>query len=191
MPNWCETTYICVGEEKELSQLYDMLVKMSKNAAPTIPNGFGNMWLGELVNMLGCDWEKFACRGEVIDFDMDDTTLRIIQGTAWCEQEGVRQAIERRFPSIKVYFRDEEPGMGIFCTNDAEGLYFSEKYFVDDGEEVDYCEDLDELKNVIESITGDSLECDIDAIQKAITAYNEKNEDNDKYIELLVSSIVD
>ena len=102
MPNWCDTSYKCVGDLKEVKSLHKVLKYMEKRKTSILKNGFGKMWLGNLVHKLGGDWEKSRCRGEITDFSLDGNVLTINQETAWCEQEGVRQIIEKTYPSIKV-----------------------------------------------------------------------------------------
>ena len=57
MPNWCETTYKVKGDSKELKSLHKILQKINRRKNPKIKNGFGALWLGELVNELGFDWK--------------------------------------------------------------------------------------------------------------------------------------
>ena len=135
MPNWCDTSYKCVGDLKEVKSLHKVLKYMEKRKTSILKNGFGKMWLGNLVHKLGGDWEKSRCRGEITDFSLDGNVLTINQETAWCEQEGVRQIIEKTYPSIQVYFTEQEPGCGVFYTNDASGDYFPERYFLDSYED--------------------------------------------------------
>ena len=129
MPNWCSTSYKCVGDLKEVKSLHKILKYIDKRKTTILKNGFGKWWLGNLVHKLGGDWEKYRCRGEITDYFLDGNVLTINQETAWCEQEGLRQIIEEKFPSIKVYFMEEEPGCGVFYTNDSSGEYFPERYF--------------------------------------------------------------
>lgn len=39
--------------------------------------------------------------------------------------------MEKQFPDIKVYWIVEESGCEVYCTNDREGKYFPERYWVD------------------------------------------------------------
>ena len=48
--------------------------------------------------------------------------------TAWYEQSGLRENIERAFPSVKVYYRECEPANCVCSTNDTIGMYFPESY---------------------------------------------------------------
>ena len=109
MPNWCYTTYKCVGNSKNISQLHGALKYISRRKTSIVPNGFGKFWLGNLVTKLGGNWEDYPCRGEIIDYSLQDkNTLMIYQNTAWAEQEGVRRIIEERFPGVKVYYQEED-----------------------------------------------------------------------------------
>lgn len=103
MPNWSDTTYRATGDPKGISRLYKTLQKMNRRKNPKINNGFGNMWLGELVNELGGNWEKIRCRGEITYFDKNsDETLSIYMSCAWCEQEETRHFLEATL-SLKIY----------------------------------------------------------------------------------------
>lgn len=137
MPNWCSTTYIITGDDKEINELYNIIESM-QNSKPQTESDFGNMWLGELVHRLGFDPETYRCRGEITFAEIrEDGNLEIWQSTAWREQEGVREAIYERFPSLTVYFADEEFGNEWFVTNDTEGTFFDFRYIVEIGNEND------------------------------------------------------
>lgn len=94
MPNWCSTTYKVTGDLKEVKSLHKIIKQLEARKKSLLPNGFGKLWLGNLVKKLGGDPEKVRCRGEIIDYDLTDNVLTIHQETAWCEQEGVRETIE-------------------------------------------------------------------------------------------------
>lgn len=129
MPNWCDTTYKCVGDPKEVRVLHKILKYIDIRKTTIVRNGFGKWRLGNLVTKLGGKWEDYCCRGEITGYSFDGDVLEITQYTAWCEQEGVRRIIQEKFPSIKVYYREEEPGCEVYYTNDTTGSYFPETYF--------------------------------------------------------------
>ena len=153
---------------------------MEKRKTSILSNGFGKMWLGNLVHKLGGDWEKLRCRGEITDFSLDGNVLTINQETAWCEQEGVRQIIEKAFPNIKVYFLEQESGCGVYYTNDASGDYFPERYFLDSNEDWEYFETLDDAAEFVSKIVGYDLEPSVTAIQNALDAYVKKHEEENE-----------
>lgn len=185
MPNWCDTTYKCVGSAKEVAELNTILERMNKRKEPNHPNGFGPLWLGELVIELGFDWEIFRCRGEITDFYYDgEGCLTINQCTAWCEQEGVRQAIEAKFPSIKVYFKDEEPGCEVYFTNDMTGEWFPERYLLDGEGVYEYFETLEELSKFLNDRYGLTTTVDIEDVQRQLEEYVEGYEDDNFWLNL-------
>lgn len=128
MPNWCDVEYKCVGEPKEVGALHGVLEYIDKCNTSIIKNDFGKWWLGNLVDRLGGDWTTFNCRGEITGYGLDGNVLTINHYTAWCEQSGLRETIERAFPSVKVYFRECEPANNVCSTNDTTGIYFPEPY---------------------------------------------------------------
>ena len=180
MPNWCSTTYIVTGKTKDLNTLYKAIKACEESKTPRVENGFGKLWLGCIIDCLGGDWEKYRCRGEIIDFSQKDSELIIEQWTAWCEQEGFREFIEEKFPTAKVYFRDEEPGLENYTTNSFED--FSERYFLDASEESMYFETIEEASRHVEKLVGHKVEADIHSIQQALSDYeDEHKEDNYSY----------
>jgi predicted RNase H-like HicB family nuclease len=176
MPNWCDTTYKCVGDPKEVRALHKVLKYIDRRKTTIVRNGFGKWWLGNLVTKLGGKWEDYRCRGEIIDYSLDGDILIISQSTAWSEQEGVRRIIQEKFPSIKVYYREEEPGCGVYYTNDTTGDYFPETYFLDSYNEQLYFETIEEAAECVSGIVGCTVEATIDAIQEALEKYVEQKE---------------
>ena len=171
MPNWCSTTYKCVGDLKEVKSLHKILKYIDKRKTTVLKNGFGKWWLGNLVHKLGGDWEKYRCRGEIMDYSLDGNVLTIYQETAWCEQEGVRQIIEEKFPSIKVYFIEEEPVCGVFCKNDASGEFFPECFYLDSYEDSEYFETIEDAAKYVSEIVGHEVEASVKSINEALDAY--------------------
>ena len=179
MPNWCDTIYKCVGDLKEVKELNKALKYIDKHKTTIEKNGFGKWWLGNLVTKLGGDWEKYRCRGEITDYSFEDNVVTIYQSTAWCEQEGVRQCIEDKFPSIKVYYREEEPGCDVFYTNDDTGEYFPERYFLDCYEDSQYWRTIEEAAIWVSEKVGHPVEANFKAIEEALEQYVEEQENPD------------
>lgn len=176
MPNWCDTTYKCVGDPKEVRALHKVLKYIDRRKTTIVRNGFGKWWLGNLVTKLGGKWEDYCCRGEITGYSFDGDILVISQYTAWCEQEGVRRIIQEKFPSIKVYYREEEPGCEVYYTNDTTGDYFPETYFLDSYDEQRYFDTIEDAAECVSGIVGCTVEATIDAIQEALEKYVEQKE---------------
>ena len=179
MPNWCDTTYKCVGDPKEVRSLYKIIQRNAKRKTPRIKNGFGVKWLGCIIDALGYDWEQYRCRGEISHAYLQDGVLTIHQNTAWCEQEGFREVIEKAYPSIKVYYREEECGCEVYHTNDTTGRFFPERYFLDNYDEPLYYETIKEAAESVSGIVEHKVEPSIEAIKKALDLYQEEHEDED------------
>ena len=177
MPNWCDTCYKCVGDLKEVRSLHKVLKYMNKRKTSILKNGFGKMWLGNLVHKLGGNWEELRCRGEIIDYYLDGNVLTINQNTAWCEQEGVREIIQKAYPSIKVYYMEQESGCGVFTTNDTSGAYFPERYFLETNEDWEYFESIEQVAEYVSTkILNRKVEADVNAICQAFDDYVEEHE---------------
>ena len=131
MPNWAYTQYKNRGSEKEVAALYKTIQSLAERKESLLPNGFGKLWLGNLVNALGGDWEKIYCRGQILDYSLENGLLIINTETAWGEMSETRHFIQSKFPSLQIYFQTEEPGMCIFQTNDAAGEYFPDRWLLD------------------------------------------------------------
>ena len=174
MPNWCDTTYKLVGKESDLRAIKQILDKMRERNTPIHPNGFGYMWLGELVSKLGFDWEKYSCRGEITGYSLDDEVLDIYQQTAWCEQEGVRMAITEKFPDITVYIKEEELGCELFRTNDVSGDYFPERYLLVTPEDYYYCETIEEVARMVATLVGPPVDSSFEALRDVIDEHQQK-----------------
>lgn len=180
MPNWCSTTYKCVGDTKDIDHLYRSLQKLQSMPKPYLENGFGNLWLGCIIQYLGGSWEGCRCRGEILDFQLLEDFLVINQETAWCEQEGFREFIEQKYPSVKVYYCEEEPGCEVYYTNDTSGLYFPERYVLDGAEGMDYFKTLDEVIVRVKEITGNTKIKMEDDVLLALDLFNEQHEDDEE-----------
>ena len=140
MPNWAYTSYRIVGKKEEVQDLYSKIQQLQNMEEPLEPNGFGHLWLGCLVTILGGDWNKIYCRGHIIDYSLDDSVLSIDTETAWSEMQEVRHFIEKVYPALKIYYYEEECGCEIYQTNDRHGQFFSSRYIFDDqdGEGMEY-----------------------------------------------------
>lgn len=152
MPNWSNTAYVVEGDAKEVQSLYDLMQELQDMEKPTIENGFGTTWLGCLVDALGEDWENVDCRGSWNGLELVGDILKFNTETAWSPCDETLELILKKFPSLRYYYRTEEPGMVIYETNDSEGKYFPERYVLNvlTPEKEYFNEYFEELKNVFE-----------------------------------------
>ena len=136
MPNWCTTSYALTGGRKEVRSLYNKMKRLQGRKTPLVPNGFGTTWLGCLVKALGADPGKVYCRGQWSGLRLTpEGVLFFDTEHAWSRPAEVEMLLEKAYPSLQIYFLEEELGMDIFQTNDAAGEYFKEQVIIDEESE--------------------------------------------------------
>ena len=180
MPNWCSSSYVIGGDKKEVKKLYGIMHGLEKRKTPAVKNGFGTAWLGCLVNALGADWNKVYCRGDWSNLEMEQDTLKFSTETAWGPCNEVFDLIRQKFPSLSYYFLSEEPGMGVFQTNDRDGKYFTDKFRADictpeEEYQCEYFEDKPSMFKWLEEIFGQPVTSDED-IEKLTDEWENANE---------------
>jgi len=180
MPNWCNTDYKIFGEKEELDKLYSIIEELAKLPEPRIPNGFGKLWLGCLIDALGGDWDDVYCRGEITDYRRDEDCVVIATETAWAEMDLVRHFLEEKFPSFDIYYISEEGGMGEYYTNDKDGSIFHTRYAVDlEDYDYEYFETIEGAAEWINKAEGYDfhVEPTEESIRAAFDEFEEENED--------------
>ena len=114
MANICTTNYVIEGEKKELDALYQKMKELQGQD------------LGLLVKALGKNPDEMECRGEWTELVREDETLRMIFETAWTPCYEVTNLLKSVYPSLRIFYKAEEPGNEVYLKNDADGKYFPE-----------------------------------------------------------------
>lgn len=181
MPNWTMTTYAFEGTEAQVNELNEKIEELGQMEKPFVENGFGNLWLGCLVNYLGGDWNKIYCRGEILSHQITKSNVLFIDcECAWDELPEFRHFLEKRYPGSKVYYQNEEPGMGIYTTNDIESKYFPDNYLLDTYDDPQYFETIEQAAKYVEDLVGHEVEANTKSITKALDDYAEIRQENDE-----------
>lgn len=177
MPNWCSTTYICVGNPIEIRQLHKAIVTNMRRKTSRVKNEFGTLWLGNIIDQLGGNWKDWRCRGSILNYYIERASkvssnklvkLTIYQTTAWNEQEGFRKFIEQKFPSIKVYYLEIEPEDSRFRTNDDTGNYFPDRYLIDTHCGIKMFKTLEKVAEFASEKIERTVDANVGAIKKAL-----------------------
>ena len=181
MPNWASTAYVFKGaDEKQAKDLYEKIDSLAKMTEPLVENGFGKLWMGCLVNLLGGDWDKVYCRGEIIDYNLTDDHVSFDCETAWDEMPEFRHFIEQQYPGSKIYYQVEECGNCVYATNDMDGEYFKDRYSLDSYDGLEYFETIEEAAKYIRETIGKELTPDFAKIENAIDDYMEEHNNSDE-----------
>ena len=113
--------------------------------------------MGQIVIALGFDWTQVNCRGwieeitEIEEYD-GECEFTICSMDAWYAKKEVFDLLLERHPEwdISYCLCAEEPGMGIYVNTDESGLYFPEKYILEEPEETTYFESERDLIDYLE-----------------------------------------
>ena len=132
MPNWCMTSYAIVGATKDVERISKTLKNHS------VYESSSDNWEGNVLIELGMNYDKFknrSIRGFVQDHELtrindDESLLKIYCDEAWSRTE-FADLLGELFEDIGIWWRAEEPGCELYQTNDEDGDYFPERYFVD------------------------------------------------------------
>ena len=190
MSNVCIVSYICEAEKTQLAELDEALETLKNKPMPLVDNDWGNMWLGCVIKQLGGDWHNHQCRGSVLDFGINGNgTFSIEQQTAWQEQCEFRRFLEQRFPGLKVYFREVEPALGNIGTNDGEGKYFPERYFLETSECLHYYQSIEEAADAVSTILGYKVLPDFDDISDALSDFADECGGEESFVHFLQITI--
>ena len=182
MPNWASTSYAFKGaDDKQAKDLYEKIDSLSKMTEPLVPNGFGKLWMGCLVNLLGGDWNKVYCRGEIIDYNLTDDHVSITCETAWGEMPEFRHFLEQQYPGSKIYYQVEECGNCVYATNDTDGDYFPDRYCLDSYDGLEYFETLEEVAKYVGDIIKKDIPQNYADIESAIEDYMEEHDNDDEH----------
>lgn len=188
MSNTCFSTYKVTGDRNEVYNLYETIKKLDDLDIPLVKNNWyhSKLWLGCLVKALKGDPNKIYCRGTITSYEFDNDVLTIITETAWEEMAKTRHFIETCFPKIKIFYMEEEYGCERFYTNDADGQFFKERYFLDACDKSTYFETLNEASIYVENIVNHKVKATILAIKNALSIYNKENDDDFSFYEFKV-----
>lgn len=136
--------------------------------------------MGCLVHLLGGDWKKVYCRGEIIDYNLTPDHVSLSCETAWDEMPEFRHFLEQQYPGSKIYYQVEECGNCVYATNDAEGEYFKDRYCLDSYDGLEYFETIEEAAEYIGERIGKELKPDFTEIEKEIDDYMEEHGNSDE-----------
>lgn len=181
MPNWCYTSYKIVGKRSDVEQIDNAI-----RNHPCCDDSEEN-WQGNILAALGMkDFEKRSIRGFILDHDYMGNVgegmaqLNIYCDEAWCRTE-FAELLQEKFPDISIYWMAEESGCGYYQTNDREGGFFPERYYVDTC--IGGCYDSEYFTSEAEAYEWISQRTDCESTED-VKAWNEAREkaDSDDFI---------
>lgn len=134
MANWAYTSYAVEGPKETLQKIEQAILHHP------VEEGSSENWEGNILLALGIKWQNkqpdgtgYYMRGFILsDVEpcyTDKGTLRFDAKEAWGVTD-FNEVLEKNLP-VKVYYVVEEEGEEIYATNDKDGKYFKDRFYVD------------------------------------------------------------
>lgn len=182
MPNWNYTDVVATGPPEHIDDLYNIMCSLRDADEATVKSDFDKAWYGCLIDKFGIDWNTVYCRGSWYDVEKcDENTLKWWDETAWGPLTEVFDAIEKHYPSVKIYWQCEEPGMGLYASNDIDHLFFSTMFilYYDDCDNIEHFDSEKELLDFVNSYLEDKPEFKVHEPIKTLEELDKLIEDTD------------
>jgi hypothetical protein len=126
MANMASVAYAIEGPQKDLKEILGAIC-----LAMTDKKHWTEYKACEHLGFSEQELDNKKLGGEIDDDPtLENGVLRFYAEERWGLQDFEELLIEK-FPDIKVYWVVEESGCEVYCTNDKEGKYFPERYWVD------------------------------------------------------------
>ena len=125
--------------------------------------------------------------------EIRDGVLRFWAEERWGLQD-FEELLRQKFPDIKVYWVVEESGCEVYCTNDKEGKYFPERYWVDTAQDdiyqSEYFRTEEAMYKWLSEITNGRVKSaeDVEAFN---SDYEDACEEDENFINIHEYAIVD
>lgn len=187
MPNYCTTNFVVECEDKQkLQRICDAIVKCNEMEEPLIEDS-SKSWTGNIFKDLGLKFESDRCFWN--DAYICDGELYILEESAWSRGSSMRQLVEQMNDpedpdnDLIVYFKSEEPGCGIYETNDTDGVHYSERYILDTSEDgVIYYSNFEDLCGDVYGFFDTFYDWkSVDDIQESLDEMNDFIDDDDRW----------
>lgn len=145
MPNWCDTSYVIEGSKRTLKKIKKVLDD-SWNEMLILKENLAPRWEGSILSALNIKIKEHHHIRGFLETEpiMVNDTIRFHADEAWGRSD-FAELLQKKFPSINIYWMAEEPGFEIYETNDENGIYFPDRILVEvrvnDNYEHEYFED--------------------------------------------------
>ena len=181
MANMASVSYAIEGPKEILQKIFEAIIIAVYND----DNTYELRQAAEYLRLPITDETRLG--GEVSEeptWDENTGALRFWSEERWGLQD-FAELLEKHFPGIKVYWVVEESGMEIYCTNDREGKYFPERYWVDtcidDIYNSEYFKTEEQLYKWLDKITCGRVKCKED-VEGFNADYEDSGTNNENFI---------
>lgn len=192
MANWASTSYRIKGSKEDLEKVYNVIDEFMSERRKPIEVNASSEWEGNIIRALGATDEQMKnnyLRGFIEEYEMDGDIIRIEAEEAWGTTD-FRQVLAQLMPELTIYYIVEEPGCEVYATNDADGKYFPERFYVDayvNGDyQSEYFETEEQAMTYVANLLGKK-----EVSKNELENWNECHEEDNNFIYIHEFEIVD
>ena len=183
MANWASTSYAIEGNKSDLERVFNVINDFVKSNVKPVEANASKEWEGNIVKALGASEEQMKnnyLRGFIQTYEIIDGVLYIEAEEAWGATD-FRHLLAKLMPKLTIYYIVEECGCEVYATNDCDGKYFTESYYVDICIDGDYFSEYFDTEKQVLAYVAQLLKKE-SVTMKEIDEWNEEQDDNENYI---------
>lgn len=192
MANWASTSYRIEGSKEDLEKVYNVIDEFMSERRKPVQVDASNEWEGNIIRALGATDEQMKnnyLRGFIEEYEMDGDIIRIEAEEAWGTTD-FRYVLAQLMPELTIYYIVEKPGCEVYATNDAEGKYFPERFYVDayvNGDyQSEYFDTEEQAMTYVANLLGKQ-----EVRKNELENWNECHEEDDNFIYIHEFEIVE
>ena len=185
MANWASTSYAIEGSKSDLERVFNVINDFVKSNVKPVEANASKKWEGNIVKALGATDEQMKnnyLRGFIQTYEIIDGVLYIEAEEAWGATD-FRHLLVKLMPELTIYYIVEECGCEVYATNDCDGKYFTDTYYVDACIDGDYFSDYFNTEEQVLSYVAQLLKREAITMEK-INEWNEVQDDSENYIDV-------
>lgn len=183
MANWASTSYAIEGNKSDLESVFNVINDFVKSNVKPVEANASKEWEGNIVKALGASEEQMKnnyLRGFIQTYEIIDGVLYIEAEEAWGATD-FRHLLAKLMPELTIYYIVEECGCEVYATNDCDGKYFTDSYYVDICIDGDYFSEYFDTEKQVLDYVAQLLKKEL-VTMKEIDEWNEEQDDNENYI---------
>ena len=183
MANWASTSYAIEGNKSDLESVFNVINDFVKSNVKPVEANASKEWEGNIVKALGASEEQMKnnyLRGFIQTYEITDGVLYIEAEEAWGATD-FRHLLAKLMPELTIYYIVEECGCEVYATNDCDGKYFTDSYYVDICIDGDYFSEYFDTEKQVLAYVAQLLKKE-SVTMKEIDEWNEEQDDNENYI---------
>lgn len=185
MTNWASTSYAIEGNKSDLESVFNVINDFVKSNVKPVEANASKKWEGNIVKALGATDEQMKnnyLRGFIQTYEIIDGVLHLEAEEAWGATD-FRLLLVKLMPELTIYYIVEECGCEVYATNDCDGKYFTDTYYVDACIDGDYFSDYFNTEEQVLSYVAQLLKREAITMEE-IDEWNEVQDDSENYIDV-------